>query len=110
MTAWGEAREVEAFRNMLTAYPSGLVACVSDSYDVYRACEKIWGEILKPDIEQRQGTLVIRPDSGDPVHVLTRVFDILAAKFGFTTNTKGYRVLPPCVRPMRRGSRGADWK
>ena len=101
MTAWGEAREVEAFRNMLTAYPSGLVACVSDSYDVYRACEKIWGEILKPDIEQRQGTLVIRPDSGDPVHVLTRVFDILAAKFGFTTNTKGYRVLPPCVRVIQ---------
>jgi len=98
MTAWGEAGEVDAFRNMLTAYPTGLVACVSDSYDVFRACEKIWGEILKPDIEQRQGTLVIRPDSGDPVPVLARVFDILAAKFGYTTNAKGYRVLPPCVR------------
>src|SRR6516162_7327285 len=98
MTAWGEAGEVDAFRNMLTAYPTGLVACVSDSYDVFRACEKIWGEILKPDIEQRLGTLVIRPDSGDPVPVLARVFDILAAKFGYTTNAKGYRVLPPCVR------------
>jgi nicotinamide phosphoribosyltransferase len=101
MTAWGESREVEAFRNMLTAYPTGLVACVSDSYDVYRACEKIWGEILKPDIMQRKGTLVIRPDSGDPVQVLVRVFDILAAKFGFTTNAKGYRVLPSCVRVIQ---------
>jgi nicotinamide phosphoribosyltransferase len=101
MTVWGETKEVEAFRNMLTSYPTGLVACVSDSYDVYRACEKIWGEILKPDIVKRQGTLVIRPDSGDPVQVLTRVFDILAAKFGFTANAKGYRVLPSCVRVIQ---------
>lgn len=101
MTAWGEEREVDAFRNMLTAYPTGLVACVSDSYNVYRACEKVWGELLKPDIVQRQGTLVIRPDSGDPVRVLARVFDIIAAKFGFTTNAKGYRVLPPYVRVIQ---------
>ena len=86
---------------MLIAYPTGPVACVSDSYDVFRACEKIWGEILKPDIVQRQGTLVIRPNSGDPVHVLAKVFDILAAKFGYTTNAKGYRVLPPCVRVIQ---------
>ena len=35
--------------------------------------------------------------TGDPVHVLAKVFDILAAKFGYTTNAKGYGVLPPCV-------------
>ena len=101
MTAWGKAREVDAYRNMLTAFPSGLVACVSDSYDVFRACEKIWGEILKPDVEHRQGTLVIRPDSGDPVKVLAQVFDILSAKFGCTTNAKGYRVLPSYVRVIQ---------
>ncbi len=101
MTAWGKAREVDAYRNMLTAFPTGLVACVSDSYDIFRACEKIWGEILKPDVVHRQGTLVIRPDSGDPVKVLPQVFDILSAKFGYTTNAKGYRVLPSCVRVIQ---------
>ena len=74
---------------------------MSDSYDIYNACEKIWGEILKPDVVGRQGTLVIRPDSGDPVQVLVRVFDILSAKFGFITNSKGYRVLPSCVRVIQ---------
>jgi nicotinamide phosphoribosyltransferase len=101
ITAWGKDHELDAYRNMLQAYPSGLVACVSDSYNVYNACEKLWGELLKPDIVHRNGTLVIRPDSGDPVTVLTRVFDILGEKFGYVTNSKGYRVLPPYVRVIQ---------
>src|SRR6266567_1992075 len=74
---------------------------VSDSYDVYSAREKLWGELLKTDILHRNGTLVIRPDSGDPVPVLTKVFDILGEKFGYETNAKGYRVLPPCIRVIQ---------
>ena len=101
MTAWGKEHEVDAYRNMLTSYPTGLVACVSDSYNIFNACEKIWGELLKPDVMHRQGTLVIRPDSGDPIQVLAKVFDILGEKFGYETNTKGYRVLPPCVRVIQ---------
>src|SRR6266404_3303769 len=101
ITAWGKEHEVDAYRNMLQAYPAGLVACVSDSYNVYNACEKLWGELLKPDIIHRNGTLVIRPDSGDPVPVLTKVFEILGEKFGYEMNSKGYRVLPPCVRVIQ---------
>jgi nicotinamide phosphoribosyltransferase len=101
ITAWGREHELDAYRNMLQAYPSGLVACVSDSYNVYNACEKLWGELLKPDIVHRNGTLVIRPDSGDPVTVLPKVFEILGEKFGYETNSKGYRVLPPCVRVIQ---------
>jgi nicotinamide phosphoribosyltransferase len=101
ITAWGKAHEVDAYRNMLHAYPNGLVACVSDSYNIYNACEKLWGEMLKPDVVHRNGTLIIRPDSGDPVTVLTRVFDILAEKFGCETNAKGYRVLSPCIRVIQ---------
>ncbi len=101
ITTWGKEHELDAYRNMLRAFPTGLVACVSDSYDVYYACEKLWGELLKPDIVHRNGTLVIRPDSGDPVTVLTKVFDILGEKFGYETNAKGYRVLPPCVRVIQ---------
>ncbi len=101
ITAWGKEHELDAYRNMLTAYPEGLVACVSDSYNIYNACEKLWGELLKPEIQQRKGTLVIRPDSGDPINVLTRVFEILGEKFGYETNAKGYRVLPPYVRVIQ---------
>ncbi|HLY98337.1 MAG TPA: nicotinate phosphoribosyltransferase [Candidatus Angelobacter sp.] len=101
ITAWGKDHEVDAYRNMLEAYPEGLVACVSDSYNVYDACEKLWGQLLKPDILRRNGTLVVRPDSGDPVQVLTKVFEILGEKFGYETNSKGYRVLPQCVRVIQ---------
>lgn len=101
ITAWGQEQESEAYRNMLISYPEGLVACVSDSYDVYHACEKLWGELLKPDIVHRRGTLVIRPDSGDPLQVLPKVFEILGTKFGYEVNTKGYRVLPPYVRVIQ---------
>src|SRR5215831_13931721 len=101
ITAWGKEHELDAYRNMLLAYPTGLVACVSDSYNVYNACEKLWGELLKPDIVHRNGTLVIRPDSGDPVPVLTKVFEILGEKFGYETNAKGYRVLPSYIRVIQ---------
>jgi nicotinamide phosphoribosyltransferase len=101
ITAWGKEHEGDAYRNMLHAYPTGTVACVSDSYNIYDACEKLWGELLKPDIVHRKGTLVIRPDSGDPVTVLTKVFEILSSKFGYTTNSKGYRVLPPYLRVIQ---------
>lgn len=101
ITAWGKEHEAAAYRNMLSAYPTGTVACVSDSYNIFHACEKLWGELLKPDVVHRQGTLVIRPDSGDPVEVLAKVFGILGEKFGFETNVKGYRLLPPYVRVIQ---------
>lgn len=101
MTSWGKEHEVDAFRNMLDINPSGLVACVSDSYDIYKACEKYWGEDLKDQIMNRDGTLVVRPDSGDPVEVTLRVFEILWDKFGGETNDKGYRVLDPHIRMIQ---------
>ncbi|XP_055958451.1 nicotinamide phosphoribosyltransferase isoform X1 [Patella vulgata] len=100
ITTWGKDGELEAFRNMLTQFPTGLVAVVSDSYDIWNACDKVWGEQLKDLVVSRgvNGTLVIRPDSGDPPEVVVKTLDILGSKFGTTTNTKGYKVLPPYVR------------
>jgi len=37
ITAWGEAHELDAYANILENCPEGLVACVSDSYDIYNA-------------------------------------------------------------------------
>ena len=104
ITSWGKEHEVDAYQNMLEQYPDGLVACVSDSYDIHNACAQLWGTELRDKVMQRNGTLVIRPDSGDPVVVLEDIFNVLEQKFGLdetATSKKGYRVLAPCVRVIQ---------
>lgn len=101
ITSWGRENEVKAFRNMLKQYPTGLVACVSDSFNIYDACEKLWGEDLSLEVRQREGTLVIRPDSGDPLVVIPKVLQILGEKFGVSRNEKGFKVLNPKVRVIQ---------
>ena len=95
MTSWGKEHEVDAYRNMLTQYakPGGMVAVVSDSWDIYNAVENIWGGVLRQEVIDSGATVVIRPDSGDPVTVVGKVMDILAEKFGTAANSKGYKVL-----------------
>lgn len=101
ITAWGRENEVRAYDNMLTQFPTGPVAVVSDSYNVYEACEKLWGEMLHEKVLQRQGVLVVRPDSGYPRDVVLKVLEILGEKFGYQSNSKGYRVLNPKVRVIQ---------
>lgn len=101
ITSWGEAHEVDAMRNMLTQYPTGLVACVSDSFDIFKACSELWGGVLKETVLARDGVLVVRPDSGDPPTIVVEVLRRLGEAFGSTTNTKGFRVLHPKVRVIQ---------
>ncbi|GAA5032263.1 nicotinate phosphoribosyltransferase [Marivirga lumbricoides] len=101
VTLLGEKGEKEVFQHVLEEFPSGVVACVSDSYDIFRACKEYWGTEFKDRILERSGMLVIRPDSGDPVQTLLKVFEILFQQFGFTQNEKGYKVLPPQVRVIQ---------
>lgn len=100
-TLLGEEGELEIFKHILNTFPTGTIACVSDSYNIFRACEEYWGTELKEQILNRKGTLVIRPDSGDPVQTLLKIFDILMNKFGYTVNEKGFKVLPPQVRVIQ---------
>jgi nicotinamide phosphoribosyltransferase len=103
MTSWGEERETEAYRNMLVQFggPGKLVAVVSDSYDLYRAVRKIWGETLRAEVEASGGTLVVRPDSGDAARVPIDTIEMLGEIFGFSVNAKGYKVLAPSVRVIQ---------
>lgn len=101
ITSWGSENEVKAFENMLDSYPTGLVACVSDSFDIIRACREYWGGQLKEKILNRNGRLVIRPDSGDPVQTLKVVFKVLWEQFGGEINSKGFKVLHPNVRVIQ---------
>jgi nicotinamide phosphoribosyltransferase len=101
ITSWGEENEVKAYENMLDAYPTGIRACVSDSYNILRACEELWGGKLREKVLNLNGRLVIRPDSGDPVQTLKKVFHILWDKFGGRTNSKGFKVLDDHVRVIQ---------
>ncbi len=100
MTAWGRAHEVDAYRNMLNQFGGigKVVAVVSDSYDLWNAIDSLWGGELREQVKTMGGTLVIRPDSGEPVKVVREALERLAVRFGTTLNGKGYKVLPPYVR------------
>ena len=100
-TLLGRDGELEIFKHVLHSFPTGTIACVSDSFNIFKACKEYWGTELRDEILNREGTLVIRPDSGDPIMTLLEIFGILFETFGFTTNAKGYKILPPQVRVIQ---------
>jgi len=103
MTSWGRDRETQAYAHMLDTFAGEdrLVAVVSDSYDLDAALNGIWGGTLRDAVLQRAGTLVVRPDSGDPVETPLRTIETLWDIFGGHTNAKGFRVLDPHVRVIQ---------
>jgi nicotinamide phosphoribosyltransferase len=102
MTSWGQEREAEAYGNMIDKFGSkGLYAVVSDSYDINNAVTEIWGKQLKARVQAAGGTLVVRPDSGDPVETPVQVVRQLAYAFGTHLNAKGYKVLDNSVRVIQ---------
>lgn len=95
VTSWGKQNEANAYLNMLKLHgkPGSPIAFVSDSYDIYNACEHIWGEELKQAVIDSGAVVVIRPDSGEPSDVVVKCLYLLEKKFGSYENDKGYRVL-----------------
>lgn len=95
VTSWGRENEVDAYRNMLNLFgkPGAVLAAVSDSYNIYDACSKLWGTELKEEVINSGAVVVVRPDSGDPPQVVTECLQILDEHFGHTINDKGYKVL-----------------
>lgn len=123
MCAGGKVDEFETFKRLITEiYPSGFVSIVSDTWDYWRVIVDYLPQ-LKNEILARDGRVVIRPDSGDPVHIICGYkaddFDSMAERlrfinnegvavydgtyemlwsiFGGTINEKGYKVLNPKV-------------
>lgn len=98
--------EFETFKRLITeTYPNGIVSIVSDTWDYWKVLTE-YLPALKDEILARDGTVTIRPDSGDPVHIICGdpdatpgspewkgSFRILEEIFGSTTNEKGYRQL-----------------
>lgn len=103
VTTWTKEGETKAYDNMLDLFakPGAILACVSDSYDLWNAISNIWGSDLKEKVIQSGATVVIRPDSGDPLTVPVDAIKLLGDKFGYTVNSKGFKVLPDCIRVIQ---------
>lgn len=69
MTAGGVEGEFDIYKNLLTKFPNGILSLVSDSFDLWRVLTDYLPQ-LKDLIMSRNGKLVIRPDSGDPVDII----------------------------------------
>ncbi len=104
MCAYGQD-ELESYRNIITnVYPNGFVSIVSDTWDLWKVLNRVIAT-LKPEILARDGKVVIRPDSGDPVKIICGdplsdnpdaymgVIEILWNIFGGTINDRGYKEL-----------------
>ena len=119
MCARGKEDEFETFKRLITeVYPNGFVSIVSDTWDFWKVMTEYLPK-LKEEILARDGRLVIRPDSGNPVHIIAGykhedfenfqeqsevnssefvgAYQLLWQIFGGTVNEKGYKVLNPKV-------------
>lgn len=88
MSAYGEENELEFLRHLLVeVYPTGAVSVVCDTWDFWRVISKYLPK-LKNVITDRAGSLVIRPDSGDPIDILCGTVKVKFGK-GKTVEEKG---------------------
>lgn len=70
MCAGTKEGEFETFRHIIEdVYPTGIVSIVSDTWDLWKVLTD-YVPRLKDKILARQGKIVIRPDSGDPVKII----------------------------------------
>ncbi|QKP76951.1 nicotinate phosphoribosyltransferase [Methyloligella sp. GL2] len=101
-TAWGPENEAAVMRHMIDMYRDyGVVILLTDSYDHENAVKNIIGKELKETIEAGPGLIGVRPDSGDPVQVTAETTEWLMEAFGYSVNSKGYKVLPDFIRTVQ---------
>lgn len=68
--SWQNEGEVAFYRHLMhNVAPTGILSLVFDTWDFWGGVVNILPE-LKDEIMERDGTIVIRPDSGDPVRIL----------------------------------------
>ncbi|NRR93166.1 nicotinate phosphoribosyltransferase [Winogradskyella undariae] len=110
MCAGTKDDEIGTFRTLMTTYPSGILSVVSDTWDLWKVLTDYLPQ-LKEDVLARDGKLVIRPDSGDPVAIICGesktlggntpkdkgVVELLWDIFGGTVNAQGFKVLDPHI-------------
>jgi nicotinamide phosphoribosyltransferase len=107
----GKIDETQYITHLLKTYPTGILSMVSDTFNLWDILT-VYLPKFKQEILKRDGKLVIRPDSGDPVHILCGysgkegdeyvdpttpegkgVIELLWEVFGGEINEQGYKVL-----------------
>ena len=113
MCAGGADDEMGTYKRLISeVYPSGIVSIVSDTWDLWHVLTDTIPK-LKDYILARDGKIVIRPDSGDPVDIICGttitgdhwegipsekgVIELLWDTFGGTINDKGFKELDPHI-------------
>jgi nicotinamide phosphoribosyltransferase len=94
-----EGDEQATFERLLELYPTGIFSAVSDTWDLWNVLTVILPN-LKEKILAREGKLVIRPDSGDPVDILCGT---LTAGFGYKTDLRTGEVVEDYRTPEEKG-------
>lgn len=105
MCMGGKSDEIGTFKRLITeTYPKGIVSVVSDTWDFWQVVTEFL-PALKNEIMARDGKLVIRPDSGNPVDIICGtklnsttaeekgLIECLWDTFGGTYTDKGFRQL-----------------
>lgn len=101
--------EYETFKRLICeVYPKGIVSIVSDTWDLWKVLTDYLPR-LKDEIVSREGKVVVRPDSGDPVDIICGnpngkteqekkgVIELLWDVFGGAVNAKGFKELVPQI-------------
>lgn len=113
MCAGEKDSEIDTFKRLIKVYPKGVLSVVSDTWDLWKVITEYLPQ-LKEEILSRDGKLVIRPDSGDPIDIVCGtitggktienatpenkgVIELLWDIFGGHTNHQGYKVLDPHI-------------
>jgi len=73
----------------------------SGSYDVFNACENLFGGELEAIIGQGSGRVPVRPDDGELPEIVLDVFDDMALKFRCTTTASVRELLPDRIRVLQ---------
>ena len=113
MESYRPENEFEAYRRLVEDIkPNGNLSIVSDTWDLWNVVTNYLPR-LKDSILKRDGKIIIRPDSGDPVDILCGkpdadgkaertpedkgLIELLWEVFGGTVNSKGHKVLDPHI-------------
>lgn len=115
MCAGAKDSEIDTFRYLMSQFPKGILSIVSDTWDLWKVITVMLPQ-LKEEILAREGKIVIRPDSGNPVDIICGeghdihsmetyemqphekgVIELLWDLFGGTVNEQGYKVLDPQI-------------
>lgn len=102
--------EIGTFQRLINeVYPTGIVSIVSDTWDFWQVITEFL-PLMKADILARDGKVVIRPDSGDPVKIIVGdpgapegspafkgAIECMWETFGGSITEKGFKLLDPHI-------------